>query len=37
MVTACTACEKNFSAAIKSSGSRLKVLDVVELVEQAID
>jgi len=37
MVTACTACEKSFSEAIKATGSDLKVYDIVELVEQAIE
>jgi Fe-S oxidoreductase len=37
MVTACAGCEKNFSEAIKATGSRLKVYDIVELVEQAIE
>ena len=35
-MTACPWCEKTFSEAIKESGSRLKVYDIVELVEQAI-
>jgi Fe-S oxidoreductase len=37
VVTACTACEKSFSEAIKATGSNLKVYDIVELVEQAIE
>jgi Fe-S oxidoreductase len=37
IVTACTACEKTFSEAIKASGSPLKVFDIVELVDQAIE
>ena len=36
IVTACPWCEKNFSEAIKESGCKLKVYDVVELVEKAI-
>lgn len=36
LVTACPWCEKNFSEAIKESGSSLKVYDIVELVEKAI-
>jgi Fe-S oxidoreductase len=37
IVTACPWCEKTFAQAIKASGSRLRVYDIVELVEQAID
>jgi len=36
MVTACPWCEKTFNEAIAATGSRLKVYDIVELVEQAI-
>jgi Fe-S oxidoreductase len=36
IVTACPWCEKLFKDAIQSSGSSLKVYDVVELVEQAL-
>jgi Fe-S oxidoreductase len=36
IVTACPWCELNFNNAIKTSGSNLKVYDIVELVEQAI-
>jgi Fe-S oxidoreductase len=36
IVSACAWCEKNFSDAIKESGSRLKVYDIVELIEKAI-
>jgi Fe-S oxidoreductase len=36
IVTACPWCKRNFSDAIKESGDRLKVYDIVELVEQAI-
>jgi Fe-S oxidoreductase len=37
LVTACPWCEKTFSEAIEATGSRLKVYDVVELVEKAIE
>ena len=37
LVTACTACERSFGEAIKATGSNLKVYDIVELVEQAIE
>jgi Fe-S oxidoreductase len=36
IVTACPWCKRNFNDAIKESGDRLKVYDIVELVEQAI-
>ena len=36
MVTACPWCEKTFNEAIAATGSRLKVYDIVELVETAI-
>jgi len=36
LVTACPWCEQNFNAAIKASGSSLKVYDVIELVEKAV-
>jgi Fe-S oxidoreductase len=36
MVTACPRCEKTFSESIAATGSHLKVYDIVELVEQAI-
>jgi Fe-S oxidoreductase len=36
IVTACPWCEKTFNGAIKESGSRLKVYDIIELVERAI-
>jgi len=36
LVTACPWCEKNFDEAIKATGSKLKVFDIVELVENAI-
>jgi Fe-S oxidoreductase len=35
LVTACPWCIKNFNQAIKAKGSRLKVYDVVELLEKA--
>ena len=36
IVTACGWCERNFKDAIKETGEKIKVYDVVELVEQAI-
>lgn len=36
VVTACSWCERNFTDAIKSMGEKIKVYDIVELVEQAI-
>jgi Fe-S oxidoreductase len=36
VVTACPWCEQNFNQAIRESGGRLKVYDIVELVEKAI-
>ena len=36
IVTACPWCEKTLSGAISAGGSKLKVLDIVELVEKAI-
>jgi Fe-S oxidoreductase len=36
IVTACPWCKRNFTDAIKESGDRLKVYDLVELIEQAI-
>jgi Fe-S oxidoreductase len=36
LVTACPWCEKTFNEAVKESGSSLKVYDIVELVERAI-
>jgi Fe-S oxidoreductase len=36
IVTTCPWCEKTFNEAIRESGSRLKVYDIVELVESAI-
>jgi Fe-S oxidoreductase len=36
MVTACPRCEKTFNQAIQETGSKLKVYDIVELVETAV-
>jgi Fe-S oxidoreductase len=36
IVTACGWCERNFLDAVKESDSRIKVYDIVELVQQAI-
>ena len=36
LVTACPWCKRNFSDALKASGERLKVMDIIELVEQSI-
>ena len=36
IVTACPWCEKTLNEAISKSGSSLKILDIVELVEKAI-
>jgi Fe-S oxidoreductase len=36
LVTACPWCKRNFTDAIKASGERLKVFDIIELVEQAV-
>jgi Fe-S oxidoreductase len=36
IVSACPWCEKNFTDAVKETGSTLKVYDIVELVEKAI-
>jgi len=36
IVTACPWCEKTLNAAIKESGSAMKVYDIVELVEKAL-
>ncbi len=36
MITACPWCKRNFADAINESGDRLKVIDIVELLEQAI-
>ncbi len=36
IVTACSWCEANFRDAVKASGAKMKVLDVTDLVKQAI-
>ena len=36
LATACSGCEKNFAEAISAGGAKMKVLDVLELVEQAL-
>jgi Fe-S oxidoreductase len=36
LITACPWCKRNFLDAIEENGYRLKVYDVVELLEQAI-
>jgi Fe-S oxidoreductase len=36
LVTACPWCKRNFNDALKESGDRLKVYDIIELVEQAV-
>jgi len=36
MVTACPWCKRNFTDALNASGERLKVMDIIELVEQAV-
>jgi len=36
LVTACPWCERNFLDAISTNGARMKVYDIVELVQQAI-
>ncbi len=36
LVTACPWCERNFIDAVNSGGDRLKVMDIIELVQQAI-
>jgi len=36
IVTACPWCQRNFTDVISKNGDRLKVIDVVELLEQAI-
>lgn len=36
MVTACPWCKRNFTDALKESGDRLKIYDIVELLEQAV-
>jgi Fe-S oxidoreductase len=36
LVTACPGCEKNFAEAVSADGAKMRVLDVLELVEQAL-
>ena len=36
IATACPGCEKNFAEAVSAAGAKMKVLDVLELVEQAL-
>jgi Fe-S oxidoreductase len=36
MVTACPWCKRNFTDALKESGDRLKIYDIVELLEQSV-
>lgn len=36
LITACPWCERNFLDAINGSGDKMKVYDIVELVQQAI-
>jgi len=36
MVTACPWCKRNFSDALKKTGDRLKIIDIVELIEKAL-
>ncbi len=36
LVTACPWCERNFLDAVNSGGRKMKVLDIIELVQQAI-
>jgi Fe-S oxidoreductase len=36
LVTACPWCQRNFADTIKATGDRLKVFDIVELVERAM-
>ena len=36
LVTACPWCKRNFLDAIRASGDKLKVMDILELVEQSI-
>jgi len=36
IVTACAWCEHNFLDSIKATGQKMKVLDIIELVQQAI-
>ena len=36
LVTACPWCEDNFVNAVDEDGNKIKVLDIIELVQQAI-
>ena len=36
LVTACPWCKRNFTDALNASGERMKVMDIIELVEQSI-
>jgi Fe-S oxidoreductase len=36
LVTACPWCKRNFTDALKASGERMKVMDIIELVEQSV-
>jgi Fe-S oxidoreductase len=36
IITACPWCKRNFTDALNASGERLKVYDIVELIEQAV-
>jgi Fe-S oxidoreductase len=36
LVTACAHCERNFNDSVKTSGQRMQVLDIIELVQQSI-
>ncbi len=36
IVSACGWCERNFMDSIKGNGDKMKVLDIAELVQQAI-
>jgi Fe-S oxidoreductase len=36
LITACPWCKRNFTDALNASGERMKVMDIIELVEQSI-
>jgi Fe-S oxidoreductase len=36
IVSACSGCERNFIDAVKAGGTDLKVLDIAEIVQQAV-
>jgi Fe-S oxidoreductase len=36
LVTACAHCERNFNDTVKANGQKMQVLDIIELVQQAI-